>query len=53
MKFPKNVEIKEILGLLKDKYEVILFGSAVEGGVRHESDVNIAIITETKVKIRI
>lgn len=48
MKLPKIEEIKEILEPLKEKYEVILFGSAVEGGMRPESDIDIAVITRNK-----
>ena len=48
MKLPKIEEMKEILEPLKEKYEVILFGSAVEGGMRPESDIDIAIITRNK-----
>ena len=50
MKLPKIDEMKEILALLKEKYEVILFGSAVEGGMRPESDIDIAVITRNKSK---
>lgn len=50
MKLPKIEEMKEILALLKEKYEVILFGSAVEGGMRPESDIDIAVITRNKSK---
>ena len=48
MKLPKIEEMKEILEPLKEKYEVILYGSAVEGGMRPESDIDIAIITRNK-----
>jgi len=48
MKLPKIEEMKEILEPLKEKYEAILFGSAVEGGMRPESDIDIAIITRNK-----
>lgn len=48
MKLPKIEEMKEILEPLKEKNEVILFGSAVEGGMRPESDIDIAIITRNK-----
>jgi len=50
MKLPKIEEMKEILVPLKEKYEVILFGSAVEGGMRHESDIDIGVITRNKSK---
>lgn len=50
MKLPKIEEMKEILVLLKEKYEVILFGSAVEGGMRPESDIDIGVITRNKSK---
>ncbi len=48
MKLPKIEEMKEILEPLKEKYEIILFGSVVEGGMRPESDIDIAIITRNK-----
>jgi len=50
MKLPKIEEMKEILVPLKEKYEVILFGSAVEGGMRPESDIDIGVITRNKSK---
>lgn len=50
MKLPKIEEMKEILEPLKENHEVILFGSAVEGGMRPESDVDIAAISRNKNK---
>ena len=50
MKLPKIEEMKEILDPLKENHEVILFGSAVEGGMRPESDVDIAAISRNKNK---
>ncbi|MHA1293415.1 MAG: nucleotidyltransferase domain-containing protein [Promethearchaeota archaeon] len=41
-------EIRTILNSLKEKYDVIMFGSAVEGGIRPNSDIDIAVITYTK-----
>ena len=48
MNTPKINEICKIIAPLKEKYEVILFGSTVEGGIRPESDIDIAIITRNK-----
>ncbi|GAF98013.1 unnamed protein product [marine sediment metagenome] len=50
MKSPKIEEMKEILKPLKEYLEVILFGSAVEGGMRPESDIDIAVISRKKNK---
>jgi predicted nucleotidyltransferase len=43
-------EIKYILNTLKNKYETVLFGSAVEGTMRPNSDFDIAILTRLKDK---
>ncbi len=45
---PSIDEIKHILAPLKEKYEVILFGSAVEGGLRPKSDIDIAILSHNQ-----
>ena len=49
-------KLKEILAPLKEKFEVVLFGSLVEGGVRPRSDIDVAILsrkTEKKENIEI
>jgi len=38
-------KFKEILAPLKEKFEVVLFGSFVEGGVRPKSDIDVAILS--------
>jgi predicted nucleotidyltransferase len=38
-------KLEEDLHYLKDKYDVILYGSNVEGGVRPKSDIDIAILS--------
>ncbi|MBY8984476.1 MAG: nucleotidyltransferase domain-containing protein [Candidatus Lokiarchaeota archaeon] len=41
----KIEDLAEILNPLKGKYEVVLYGSQVEGGIRPDSDIDIAVIT--------
>ena len=41
-------ELAEIFTPIKDKYEVILFGSIVEGGFRAESDIDIGVISRNR-----
>ena len=56
MQFPTMDKLKEILAPLKEKFEVVLFGSLVEGGVRPKSDIDVAILsrkTEKKENIEI
>lgn len=48
MKFLEIEELRESLRPLKEKYEVILYGSHVEGGVRPNSDIDIAVISREK-----
>ena len=51
MKSLKFEDLAEILNPLKERYEVILYGSQVEGGSRPDSDIDIAVITrESKIK---
>jgi len=45
MQFPTMDKFKEILAPLKEKFEVVLFGSFVEGGVRPKSDIDVAILS--------
>ena len=46
--------LAETLNPLKEKYEVVLYGSQVEGGVRPDSDIDIAVITrETNIETNI
>jgi len=45
MRSLKIDKIKEILDPLKENYEVVVYGSHVEGGIRPDSDVDIAVIT--------
>lgn len=44
----KMNEFTEIFSPIKDKYEVILFGSFVEGGFRAESDIDIGVISRNR-----
>ncbi|MHA1490257.1 MAG: nucleotidyltransferase domain-containing protein [Promethearchaeota archaeon] len=50
MKLPTMKKLREILDPLKEKYEIILFGSSVEGGMRPTSDIDVAILTRNKNK---
>ena len=51
MKSLKFENLAEILNPLKERYEVILYGSQVEGGSRPDSDIDIAVITrESKIE---
>ena len=43
-------KLREILDPLKEKYEIILFGSSVEGGMRPTSDIDVAILSRNKNK---
>ena len=45
MKSLKFENLAEILNPLKERYEVVLYGSQVEGGSRPDSDIDIAVIT--------
>ena len=48
MSYPSKDELAEILAPLKEKYEVILFGSLVEGGYRPESDIDIGVLSRNR-----
>ena len=51
MKSLKVDNLAEILNPLKENYEVVLYGSQVEGGIRPDSDIDIAVITrETNIE---
>ncbi len=45
MQLPTMDKLREILAPLKERFEVVLFGSIVEGGVRPKSDIDIAILS--------
>lgn len=47
MVLPTIREIKEILKELDGNFEVILYGSVVEGNVRPNSDIDIAVLTHS------
>lgn len=56
MKSDEISYIKETLNFLKGKYDVVIFGSYVEGGMRPNSDIDIAVIskqTEKKLNIKL
>ncbi len=42
--------LRELLNPLKEEYEVVLFGSSVDGGMRPKSDIDIAILSRKKDK---
>ncbi len=46
--YPKMDELADIFTPIKDKYEIILFGSIVEGGFRAESDIDIGVISRNR-----
>ena len=48
MNYPNKNELAEILAPLKEKYEVILFGSFVEGGFLPESDIDIGVLSRNR-----
>ncbi len=48
MKSLEIEELRESLRLLKEKSDVILYGSHVEGGIRPNSDIDIAVISYEK-----
>ena len=51
MKSLKFENLAEILLPLKERYEVILYGSQVEGGSRPDSDIDVAVISrENKIE---
>ncbi|MHA1234911.1 MAG: nucleotidyltransferase domain-containing protein [Promethearchaeota archaeon] len=50
MKSDKFGQIKEKLNFLKDKYDVVVYGSYVKGGVRPNSDIDIAVISHQSIK---
>jgi len=44
----KSVElrkIKEKLKFLEEKYETVVYGSYVEGGMRPDSDIDVAVLS--------
>jgi hypothetical protein len=45
MKSDEFGEIREKLKFLKEKYDVVAYGSYVEGGMRPNSDIDIAVIS--------
>lgn len=45
MKSLKSEKLTEILSPLKDMYDVVLYGSQVEGGIRPDSDIDVAILS--------
>ncbi len=49
MKLYKIAELRENLRSLKQNYDVIIFGSQVEGGARPNSDIDIAVISRENV----
>ena len=51
MKSLKFENLVEILSPIKKKYEIVLYGSQVEGGSRPDSDIDVAVITrENKIE---
>lgn len=52
MKNQKFEKIRTDLRVLESNYEVVIFGSAIEGGFRPESDIDIAVITRNQKKER-
>jgi len=45
MKLDKLRKIKENLKLLEEKYDVVIYGSYVEGGTRPDSDIDVAVLS--------
>ncbi len=45
MKSDEFEQIRENLNFLKEKYDVVAYGSYVEGGMRPNSDIDIAVIS--------
>jgi len=52
VKYPSLKWIRRELSSLKGKYEVILFGSMVEGGMRPTSDIDIAVLSRIQDKAK-
>ena len=48
MKLSRINEVRKLLTPFQNKFEVILYGSYVEGAVRPNSDIDIAIISREK-----
>ncbi len=48
MNLPEIEELRRILTSLNEKYEIVLFGSVVEGGLRPKSDIDIAVISRNQ-----
>ncbi len=45
MNFLNNEEVRSVLKPLNKEHDVVLFGSAVEGGMRSTSDIDIAVLS--------
>ena len=45
MKSDELRKIKEKLKFLEEKYEVVVYGSYVEGGMRPDSDIDVAVLS--------
>jgi len=45
MKLDKLRKIKEKLKLLEEKYDIVIYGSYVEGGTRPDSDIDVAVLS--------
>ena len=43
-----NEEVRSVLMPLKKEHDVVLFGSAVEGGMRSTSDIDIAVLSRNQ-----
>jgi len=48
MNYPKIDELGKILASLKETYEIILFGSAVEGAMRPKYNIDIAVLSRNQ-----
>lgn len=48
MKLSKMKEIREDLSSLEGNFDVVLFGSQVEGGARPTSDIDVAVLTHSR-----
>ena len=45
MTLDKLRKIKEKLKLLEEKYDVVIYGSYLEGGTRPDSDIDVAVLS--------
>ena len=50
MNLPKIEDIRNILKDLKTKFEVVLYGSFIDGSMRPNSDIDVAVLTRSKDK---